>query len=48
MNPTESIHDNIEDYESSPETLENLIRVTQQEKSVLQVIFKKNREITQN
>ena len=37
LNPTEAIHDNIDDYESSPETLENLIRVTQQEKSVLQV-----------
>ena len=37
LNPTEAIHDNIEDYDSSPETLENLIRVTQQEKSVLQV-----------
>ena len=39
LNPTEAIHDNIEDYDSSPETLENLIRVTQQEKSVLQTYY---------
>ena len=40
LNPRESIHDNIEDdCDSSPETLENLIRVTQQEKSVLQTYY---------